>query len=119
LVERVVGEGREGHGMRLQRVVEEGGGWEGCGRVIEMVRGGNTAKRFLVGVVEEESGRESYGGWLETFVEGRFSGPWKGVLARVTERVVEGVEEGRGEGVRGPLRGVMARVMERVAEGGW
>ncbi len=37
--------------------------------MVERVRGGHTAKRFMDGVVEEESGRESYGGWLETFVE--------------------------------------------------
>jgi hypothetical protein len=44
------------------------------------------------GVVEVESVRKSYGGWLETFVEwrGRFGGPWRGVLARVVERVAEG-----------------------------
>jgi hypothetical protein len=57
--------------------------------VVERVRGGHTAKRFMDGVVEVESVTESYGGWLESFVEGRFRGPWKGDFG-------EGHGEGRG-----------------------
>ncbi len=38
--------------------------------MVERIRGGHLAKRFMDGVVEVESVTESYGGWLETFSEG-------------------------------------------------